>query len=290
MKTWCCGLLILIITGGRVHALSLEEALRSHHIQVSITGNPVAMNIHGSSHTGRCLRIQLLNTGKQAQTITIPNACHFRNERKEHQDLVSCEQTDVVINGGQHATIAINALCSERYDGSPTVTDTFIFQGPASGPVTRLCTWLQQHHLFDNTAQQAMWCLTDDSPIDNIYDTHADTVIENQLARLVAGEKGVPVPQRFQMPHRILRYAIEAEGRYRQWIDRPTRIGIYITDSSNTILITLMDEETETRTGGNLTYTYGYRGLLPAGTYFLQARVNGAWKKEKEIVVVATTP
>ncbi len=265
--------------------ITLEEAIHNGSLKLVVSGTPARENVHGSSHTGKCLRMQVTNTGKQSTSLRIENAYRFGNEEKSHQDLMTCEAMTVQLQPQQTSTFMINALCCEKNDGAPSASDTFHLVRKESGTIERLCVLLERQKNFDNTAQQAMWCLTDNNPIENIVDTHPDLKIENELIAFIAKEKGVTIPVRLQVPVRILRYAIETEGKYSQWMDKPATIGIYITDSLNNILITLMPDERENRTKGTVKYSYGYRGLLPKGHYKLQAKIDGVWKKEKDIII-----
>ena len=276
---------ILICITNSTFSLSLQEAFANKQIKMSVTANSANNNPSASSHTGKCLKLDFNNSSQNAIQIIIDNAIVFENQEVKNQDLISCERKEINLTGNQKKTVYLNALCYEKNNSSPSPLDTFKFKLKESGSIERLCQLLSKQKNFGNTAQQAMWCFTNNASINDMTDTHEDQLVEDELIKFVANEKGIPPPQRKLSPIRILRYAIETEGMYTQVIEKPTKIGIYITDSSNNILITLMPEELENRGRGNLKYTYGYRGLLPKGKYYLQAKINGEWKKEKEIIV-----
>ncbi len=288
MKIFIGLLIILFPSTLFATVISLEEAIHANIVKVIVTGKPIENNPENETHTGKCLRIQLRNTGGKASQLNINSAYRFSNEKNAHQDLMTTESVLVSLLPNQLKTISINALCCEMHNASPSDHDTFQLAREEMGSLKKLCNLLERQKNFGNTAQQAMWCLTDDSPVENIYDTHPDIKMEDELVALIATEKGlslIPPRKKAAAAVRILRYAIEAEGAYTQWVDKPTTVGIYITDSLNNPLITLMKDERETRINGTLKYSYGYRGQLPKGTYFLQAKIDGVWKKEKEIVV-----
>lgn len=261
------------------------EAINSKLINATITGNPTTNNPLHNSHTGKCLQLTISNISKQPIEIKIDHAVHFINEEKSHQDLINTEDVLVRLIAGETRNIAINALCCEKNDGSPSELDTFQFSKISSPSIQGLCKLLQLKNEYGNIAQQALWCFTDENDLNMIYDTYADTNFENRLVAYIATEKHLPIPSRKYEKIRIIQYAAEVEGKYSQWIDRPTTIGIYITDSLNNPLITIMPDETERRGQGTIKYTYLYRGQLPKGIYFLQAKVDGVWKKEKELVL-----
>jgi hypothetical protein len=77
------------------NAITLQEAIRNGSLQVVVTGTPSKQNPHGSSHTDKCLRIQVTNSSRQSASLQIENAYRFGNEEKSHQDLMTCEAMTV---------------------------------------------------------------------------------------------------------------------------------------------------------------------------------------------------
>ncbi len=259
---------------------TLNEGLKSNKLKVLVTGNNTANNPTKSSHTGKCLKVTITNSSNASQEVKIENAYHFTNEYDHKQDLISTENYIVKLNANESKTIAINALCGEKSNASPSETDTFKLAYKHDGAIEKLTTILQRLKAFDNTAQQAMWCLTDNNSIDNIFDTNMDSTIENELVKFIALEKRIAVPKRTNYPskRRILRYPIELSGSHSEHIESTTTIGFYLTDTTNNILQTIIADDTESRKG-TAKYSWGYRGQLAKGTYYFQMKMNGVWKR-----------
>ncbi|MBK7762023.1 MAG: hypothetical protein IPI46_01450 [Bacteroidetes bacterium] len=288
MKFYVIAFLSFCSISIQAKVFTLHEALSQKIISLAITGTPTNENPTKNSHTGKCLKLQFTNTSNLQADIQIENASRFVNGAKSNQDLICTENMLVKLNPKQKNTMLINALCCEKQDGSPSEKDTFLFLEKANPSIQKLCALLEKQKNFGNTAQQAMWCFTDHNAIEQVYDTHPDITIENELAKLIASELKVPVPARTtSTQNRILKYPIEVEGKYTQFVSSPVTIGVYITDTINNILITLFPDETENRTNGTVKYSYAYRGQLPEGKYLLQAKVNNEWKLEKEIRIRA---
>jgi hypothetical protein len=264
--------------------IKLLDAIKSNQANIVATGNPTENNPLKSSHTGKCLKLKIINTSKIALEYKIEDSYHLSCNDASTQDLITTENLLVTLNPGQSKDLTINALCGEKSNGSPSEKDSFVLSYRHNGSILRLTDFLAKHRVNDNTAQQAMWCFTDNNSIENIFDTNTDTTYENNLVLLVADEKNSPIPKRTYQPIRILKYPIELNGNHSQYIDRKTTIGFYITDSINHIMTTLIEDDTETRTG-TAKYSYFYRGQYPKGTYYVQMKINGEWKKVKEIKV-----
>lgn len=267
-------------------AISLIDALKQNKVSMVATGNEQAANPAGGSHTGKCLKLKLKNNGAAKLEVKIESAYQFENQHSSAQDLMVTENMIVSIAANESKTIAVNALCTEKSNSAPSEKDTFLLIKRNDARYTNLTAILEKYKCFLNTAQQAVWCFTDNNPIDNIYDTDKDTLLENTLVAYVANTKGVPVParKRYVSTPRILRYPMEIDSSFQIRIEQVTTIGIYLTDSANRVLVTLFADETERRTG-TATYSFFYRGQQPKGNYYIQMKKNGQWIRIKEIVI-----
>lgn len=275
---------------GMVHAgpvaVDLLDAVRSQRIQLTATGTPAERNPGASSHTGKCLRLTLINPSAQALNIQLATGLHLSSITERTQDLITTENLLVRINPGGQSDVTVYALCAEKNNASPSPTDTFRLTKRHEGSIGRLAEMLANLNEHGHTAQMALWCLTDRQKPEDVYDTHKDTVLENKLVRFLADELNMPVPAR-NRPRtavRILRYPIEVEGQHREFIEQPTSFSFHITDSSNRIVTTLIEEDRETRRG-TVKYSFLYRGQVVEGQYYLKMRRNGAWVTLKELRV-----
>lgn len=267
-------------------SITLEQGVKTKQLNLVIHHNSNAKTYSGDSHTGKCLRFEITNNTNVNQSIQIERALHIQNLNAPSQDLITINEMIVTINPKGTKSIELNALCCERNDGSPSVKDSFQLAFKHTDVVSELATILDKNKLYNNTAQQAMWALTDGSGLDNIYDTNHDTIIENKLISFLTQATKKPAPRRIANPARILRHPLEFEDKYSEEIDQPTTIGFYLTDSSGNILRIIMEDNTERRIG-TVKYSYIYRGQFPVGKYFLQMKRNGVWVKVKEFLVRA---
>ncbi len=264
---------------------TLIEALKANQIQLTATGNTIDQNPSKSNHYGKCLKLKLKNVTSHSIHITIEKAYHLTSIEVRLQDLITSETMIVTLSPNQTKDVLINAFCGEKSNASPDEKDTFKLSYKHSGSIAKLTEMLEKNQLFGNTGQQAIWCFTDNNPLDQIYDTYAQIALEDKLVAFIAAEKNIPVPKRTESyTKRQLRYPIELDGSYSQYIDRPTAIGFYITDSSNKIITTIIEDDTETRTG-TAKYSYIYRGQFVTGKYYFKMKLNNEWKTVKEITV-----
>ena len=277
---------LLLTLGLTVHAaptrVALQDALKTNRVHIVATGNRVESNPTRSTHTGKCLKIKLTNTSPTPLEYHIENAYHMKSVEDKLQDLITTENMYVILSPNQSKEITIQALCGQKSNGSPSEQDTFTLAYRHDGAIQRLTEILEKHHSFDNTAQQAMWCFTDNAPIDYILDTNQDTLIENALIHFIAMEKKIPLPKRIYAAKRQLIYPVELEGTYTHFNEDKTTIGFYFTDSVNHIYSTIIEDDTETRSG-TVKFSYLYRSQYPVGTYYFKIKINGEWRVLKEV-------
>lgn len=274
--------LLPLVSEATPNRVTLLDALKNNHVKLIATGNNPTANPTRSSHTGKCLKLQLTNTSTKPLEYHIENGYHLQSFVERLQDLVTTENRYVTLMPNQSQTIVVNALCAEKNNGSPQETDTFALAYKHTNSIFKLTNLLDQIKSYDNTAQQALWCFTDNNPIQNILDTNTDTLLENKLIEFVAHEKSIPKPTRRYDAIRQILYPLEIEGQYTHLNEHTTTIGFYLTDSANHIYRTIQEDDTETRRG-TVKYSYLYRGQFPSGTYYFKMKKNGEWKTMKEI-------
>lgn len=283
---------LFIVTGllfpicAKAATINLLEAIKTNRISVTITGNKSVANPQGSSHTGKCLLLSIKNKSSEKIDLKVEAAYQFINQTKANQDLISTETLIVSVGGQQTKEFAINALCSEKSNASPSPADTFILTKKHDAVISNLAGIFEKYKCYLNTAQQALWCFTDNNPIANIYDTNADTVVENRLVAYISTVKGIPIPARtfYVNTPRIIKYPLEVDSSVSVRIESITTIGIFITDSSHNILTTLIEDDTERRIG-NAKYSYFYRGQYPKGQYYVAMRKNGIWYNLQTLIL-----
>ena len=277
--------LLLVFAQESLFAISLQQAVDRKWITIHGSLNPLQP---GETHSGKCLQLTVWNRSTQTQTIDAVSGYRFSNSNKDHQDLLCTEPFMLVLKPGSRVVKTLYAFCCNKALSSPQATDSFNRCHLEDPPVQEICALLFRRNLTGNTAQQAIWCICNEASVEDIYDTHPDLKLENEIATSVCKARNIPVPARVEVMKRILRYPVEVEGVYTQYLEKPLRIGVYITDTANMVLLTLLPEESENRIHGTVKYSYAYRGQLPEGTYLLQEKLNGEWRKEKEIHIQAT--
>lgn len=267
-------------------AIHLTQAIASHTIQISLTG--LIPQNGSSSHTGKCLQLQVENLSAQKITIESLPGWSVTNLRNEAQNLLVLDPLNVVLPPHGKSSLALNAVCTEKNNAAPKPEDSFRLD--LAGPrheLQVLAQLLYKEKCYTHTAQQAVWVLTDHNLLEDVYDTHADTLLENKLVAFLATTLNKAKPQRIQRPPsvpRILRYPLEAEGKFEVEITRAVTIGYHLTDSNLNVIETIIPDQFEGRRG-TARFSYMLRLQRPKGKYFICQRRDQQMVKVQEIVL-----
>jgi hypothetical protein len=281
-KTILCSFIAGILLPNFVSAISLSQALDQGTIALNITANPKK-----AGHTGPCVQFNLKNLSTQNASIEIPCGLSLHNLRLPAQDLIVLEPMLVKLLPHQQKEIVLNAVCTEKQQSSPSATDTFSL-GPLPSPaLAGLSQKLYQLKCFDHTAQQAVWSVTDKSPLSDILDTHSDTLVENVLITYLAEQLKQPKPMRTKssaFTPRVIRYPLEADSKFEVQITRPVTIGFCLTDSNMQVIETIIPDQYEGRKG-RARFSYILRLSRPQGVYYICQRTDGVLTRVQSIQV-----
>lgn len=286
MRIFLLSAVACLLFGYVSQAMQITEAIQLPTIKISLTGLKPQDGF--SSHTGKCLQLQLENLGPHKITLESPPGWSVTNQRNEAQNLLVLDAIYVVLAPHEKSTLALNAVCTEKNNASPKPEDSFMLdlKSPRH-EIKELAQLLAKEKCYAHTAQQAVWVLTDHNLIEDVYDTHGDTLLENKLVTFLASALNKTIPQRLQRAPsqpRILRYPLEAEGKFEVEITRAVTIGYHLTDSNLNVIETIIPDQFEGRRG-TARFSYMLRLQRPKGKYYICQRRDQQLIKVQEIVL-----
>ena len=265
--------------------IDLQQAIAQHLVAVQITGNPIQQNPQQNSHIGKCLKMQIQNQTLRALDIKITNGTWCSNLNQKNQDLIISENVVCHIDKQTKKQILLFAFCGEKNNSSPSEKDSFQFVKPLNQKLYAITHFIEQNKLFCHTGQVAVWCFTDQEPLQHIYNTHDNHDLEKELIAVVAHELHLPIPSPLSNSSmRIRLYPLEAEGKFSAHVDKPTTHGIYLTDSTHQILETIIPDETERRSG-TIRLQFGIRLQFPSGIYHIELKTDNVWSTLQKITL-----
>ncbi len=147
-----------------------------------------------STHFLKPLILKLQNLLNTSKTVKIENGQTFIAGDSAYQNLVVTKEMIVTIPANSVKTVELYAMCIEHHDSAPT--DNVIYkEGKMAGPSLKgLTIIIEKKRYFDQIAQEAVWCIVNDNPIEDIAGFNNEEVLELQKYVCSVTGKKIPPP------------------------------------------------------------------------------------------------
>ena len=184
MRTALASLLAFAALHVSATDIGLGAALRSGQVNLTVSGL--------GGHSGACVRVEAVNrTGEQAR-ITIPSGWRFGSQDSTLQDLLVVGEQVLALAPNGRATVTCAAFCCEASMGGPGAGTSFNEGSLADSALVKLARHMATAGYAEEAMQQAVWAVSDGSPISAIDAGEASTTLA--LRQFVAALTGRPVP------------------------------------------------------------------------------------------------
>jgi hypothetical protein len=154
----------------------------------------VASGNSKSTHFLKPLILKLQNLLNTSKTVKIENGQTFIASDSAYQNLVVTKEMIVTIPANGNKTVELYAMCIEHYDNAP-VDNVIYKEGKMAGPSLKGLTMIiEKNNYFDQIAQEAVWCIVNDNPIEDIAGFNNEEVLELQKYVCSVTGKKIPPP------------------------------------------------------------------------------------------------
>ncbi|MEO6040025.1 MAG: T9SS type A sorting domain-containing protein [Saprospiraceae bacterium] len=143
----------------------------------------VALDIRGTGgHQGECLKVVCRNLRGQMLRLRIPQGQLLEPVDSSMQTLVVVEGRELMVTAKSPAEVLLSTFCTQAGDRSPTAGSPFALGALAAENLRALLQFIvEKGKAGDGDAQNAVWCITNQSPIGSI----ADPALANFTAKLL---------------------------------------------------------------------------------------------------------
>ena len=171
---------------------TLAEAIQKKLITVQIMGADETQ-LNSSSHYGKCIQMALTNTTSQSFKIKLTAGQQFEPDDSTIQNMMVTEGELFVLAPRKKHKGYINAMCVQHHDGGPNKTVKFTMGSMSNGHLLGIAQLVEKHKYFNETAQSAVWCISDGEDISTIQNDE-DTTMTYILQKFVSEATGQPMP------------------------------------------------------------------------------------------------
>lgn len=176
---------LLSLMAAQAASINLLEAQKLKKISIQAKGN--------GGHMGDCISLTVKNLTQVKQDIVVSPGLIFTDQDPGAQNLMVVEQYQLALMPGATKSLNLSTMCIELHDYSPQSGDLFVLNDEATGYLATLAELIAKKKYQNSTAQSAVWALTDQAEIGDIY--ASDTLMAGQLATFVANATGRPRPK-----------------------------------------------------------------------------------------------
>lgn len=268
--------------------LTLTEALQRKLVTVKINGaESDGAGTLNSSHYGPCIRLAMTNQSSSELQLKLDYGFRLEPVDTTYQTMIVTRAFTARLAPGQQKDQRIYAMCGEAHDRSPSPSAWFAWGKRTTGHLLGLTEYIQRKDYQNSTAQQAVWCLTNNKDLHSIYSD--DTTIMYDLRRWVARAKGLPIADVYASartqpePVRVSETIYSGQIGYSIIGMRPVKIMIALFDEDNRMKTVYVNNEPQ-REG---IYYYPYKissAELDNKKHFLRLFREG--KLEEEIAII----
>lgn len=154
----------------------------------------VASGNSKSTHFLKPLILKLQNLLNTSKTVKIENGQTFIASDSAYQNLVVTKEMIVTIPANGNKTVELYAMCIEHHDNAP-IDNVIYKEGNMAGPSLKGLTMIiEKNNYFDQIAQEAVWCIVNDNPIEDIAGFNNEEVLELQKYVCSVTGKKIPPP------------------------------------------------------------------------------------------------
>lgn len=240
--------------------LSLAEALQKQLVKATFSGaKDDTAHVMQSSHWGPCMSLEVTNQSSEALSLSLAYGYRLLPDDTNVQTMLVTQSLMVRLAPRQKKNYRVYAMCSEAGDAAPGSEKKFKMGKRASGHLLGLAELIERKKYQNSTAQDAVWCLTDNRDLHTIADD--DTTLMYDLRRYVARAKGLPEASIYGSPaapaaepQRTYSTRTVYSGSLSYSVSRTARVLVALFDEANHMKTVYVNNETQ-REGS---YTYHY--------------------------------
>jgi hypothetical protein len=142
--------------------IDLKEALQQKMVSCTFRGNGA------STHYLKPFKLKIKNLKNKDIIVRIPNGFTFMAEDSSYQNLIITEERRLALTPLTTKAYDLYAMCIEEHDRAPDDSVKYKPWKMANKVLAGLTKLIQEKKLYNCTAQQAVWVLACNAPIEDV--------------------------------------------------------------------------------------------------------------------------
>lgn len=248
MRMYVLGISLLMLQSYKpdrgMEEVELRQALINKKVSMLAVYNP------NSTHYSSPVLVKLTNMTPVPIKITIPAGYRFNPSNENEQPMLVVKPELIVLQPNAKKELPLQAMCMAHDKSGPGASTTFKLSDPVPDKFLNLAKQIDVLKAYGFEGQQAVWCLTNDEPPQNIYGS--DTAVARKLRRYICDVTGKRMPPpSSQNQYRTNYYAPIVNTQERIWgeyefkFSQVKSIAIAMFDRRNTVVRELYRNDQE---------------------------------------------
>jgi hypothetical protein len=162
----CC--LVLFAFGNADNSLTLQQAQSEKKVVVTI--------LPYRQYTGSGIKIDVRNISGKTLNLKLPMGSIFLPSDEGAQTLVKAEDFAFTLKPGETKPVQFPGYCTELGDHGCATGEAFTMGSTKNDKLVKTLAFMDSLKIKDqSTIQHAVWCITDNSPVSQVYGSDSAT-------------------------------------------------------------------------------------------------------------------
>lgn len=259
-------------------SISIEEAAKRGLIKLTIKSK--------GGYTGKVIEMKIHNNTSRNVELKLEAGRKLDSKKNNEQDILVTQAQDLILYAGQQRKIDVMGMCCQAGNSCPTVNADYLVGTLADSNLIKLAMYIDKNKYYnDYTAQQAVWCVSDNKSLASIYG--GDEKIVKGLRNYVSLVTGKPIPA-YNITYKegrnnaVIGHPFKIEGIFDYNLNTTGHVTLAIYDVSGKIVQYIFKDIAHDRGEHKIYYTFRTKDL-PEGTYYARMTNEGRMEKEMKI-------
>lgn len=260
------------------NAISVEDAAKRGLIKLVIKGK--------GGFTGKVIEMKIKNNTPRSLNLKLEAGRRLDSKNNKEQDILVTQAQELFVSANEQKKLEVNGMCCQAGNACPTANADYLVGVMADTNLIKLAEFIDKNNYYENyTAQQAVWCISDNKSLASIYG--GDKEIVKNVRSYVSLVTGKPIPSyniTYRQEHDSISIGrpLKIEGIFDYNLNSTGHITLAIFNSEGKIVQYICKELAHDKGEHKIYYTFRTKDL-PEGTYYARMTNNGRMEKEMKI-------
>ena len=171
--------------------MNLSDAIKDNSVKLE------AINYEGG-YQGKTTRLQITNTTKSVLQVKVNLGIILSPDDSKCQPMVLAGEEMLVVSPSKTTEVIVETFCGNAPLHCPSKGLHYSFSHTGSDTLVKVLRFIKTNSLYDGLGQSAVWAITNNSPLSDIYDVEKEA-ISRQLLEFVSTVTGRPLPDYYTM-------------------------------------------------------------------------------------------